>query len=74
MNPYLQQRLSPVEHHIVPVTCDLHPGAEWAKPGEWAEAPPCFVCEPDWWLDHMPPPDSYLTAPTASAAEIMERR
>lgn len=37
------------------MNCPLHPGVSWAltKPMEQAEVePPCFVCDPAWWVEH----------------------
>lgn len=50
------------------MTCDRHSGVTWFMNGQ-PEAP-CFVCTPDWWVEHCPPRVGG-TEPGAPVADIV---
>lgn len=63
--------MSAYEWRVIRLTCPTHPGVNWEKPAAWSELPPCFICEPAWWAEHVPPPANYqkieATAPLLEA-------
>lgn len=44
--------------HTGKMTCDQHPGVQWFLPTYYVTrglTPPCFICDPGWWVENPPP-------------------